>query len=352
MKLNEAEPEGIILRTSSQSESGLSKLIKITKRRSTAKSFQSNRIPPPQRPVPVAPPRQSRKQPKPSDLTTQNGEKIEKPHGCRPPIMPRNGKNGGKINSEITHVPKRPPPPTPQKLEDFHARHKDSSQPTPPLDHANNTSTKDNVDGIHLSKISEDQTEVNAGLHEQNQNTGTPPKDKDSSDVQHSPNNEDSVFNEHSPTLKDKAKSTDLSETNPQPPKLVPRLNSSNKTDPQTDPKAKNKTPEQVRAQQPQQKSRSSSSTEQKSSTRKPLEEEPTNSANISREIPTKVNSPTLEESCQKEQPSPESQSCKEENTVCVSEESGGKTNNSSSPKPEEISRPTPRPRLRVKSNE
>lgn len=112
--INEAEEGVVILSNPDQPGCALSKLIRITKRLSTTNPAQSNLGPPPDRPVPIPPPRKPRK-----TLSSADHNK-EKQRAQRPQIIPRNVKK--KITENIrlpNDVPKRPPPPTPDKLKEY-----------------------------------------------------------------------------------------------------------------------------------------------------------------------------------------------------------------------------------------
>lgn len=103
-----------------QSRDTLSKLIKVTKRRSVINP--NPHAAPPNRPVPVPPPRKARSPQKSTD-------KLPRP---RPIKMPRNFGNKKPDPQSIKNVPQdvpeRPPPPVPEKLEEFWNKRLSSSE--------------------------------------------------------------------------------------------------------------------------------------------------------------------------------------------------------------------------------
>ena len=101
----------MIVPSRDQSQNTLSKLIKVTKRRSVINP--NPHATPPNRPVPVPPPRKARSPQKSAD-------KLPRP---RPIKAPRNLGNKNPDPQNIRNVPEdvpeRPPPPVPEKLEEF-----------------------------------------------------------------------------------------------------------------------------------------------------------------------------------------------------------------------------------------
>lgn len=101
----------VIVRPRKQSRDAKSKLIKVTKRRSVINPNPCEL--PPNRPVPIPPPRKTR----------NPSKSVDNHQRTRPTKMPRNIGNKKPdikdINNSPKHDPERPPPPLPENLNEF-----------------------------------------------------------------------------------------------------------------------------------------------------------------------------------------------------------------------------------------
>ena len=137
-----------------QSRDTLSKLIKVTKRRSIINP--NPHATPPNRPVPVPPPRKARSPQKSTD-------QLPRP---RPIKMPRNFGNKKpdpqKIKKVPQNSPERPPPPVLEKLEEFWNKHLSSSEGSLSEQHLSNIP--------RVQSVSENAKYNGLGQHEQHHN--------------------------------------------------------------------------------------------------------------------------------------------------------------------------------------